>query len=124
MEKMAYLTSLAYPESSGGSGPGYLTPLISYLTVGNVYSKQPCLVKSISHTIESDVSWDIDVQVPMSILVSMQVRLLDKELYTYEGMKEGDNVFKLYLQSESPYEQSEANQALGAIQKALPFLTG
>ena len=98
MGKMAYLTSLAYPESSGGSGPGYLTPLITNLTIGSVYTKQPCLVQSISHAIESDVSWDLLVQVPMSIVVSMQVRLLDKELYTYRGMESNDIwPFSLYL---------------------------
>ena len=72
---MAFLTSLAYPERSGGSDPGYLTPLITMITIGNVYRKQPCLVQNITHTIEGDASWDIDKQTPMSVVVNLGVSI-------------------------------------------------
>ena len=96
MQKMAYLTSLAYPLSSGEhGGPGYLTPLVTELTIGNLYRKQPCIVQTLTHTIESDASWDIDRQTPMTIAVTMGIRLLDKKLYTHQRM--GDEQFTLYL---------------------------
>ena len=91
MQKMAYLTSLAYPESS----EGYLTPLVTELSIGKLYVKQPCIVQTLTHTIENDASWDIDQQTPMTILVNMGVRLLDKRLYTHEGLK--SDLFTLYL---------------------------
>ena len=125
MGKMAYLTSLAYPESSGGSGPGYLTPLITNLTIGSVYTKQPCLVQSISHAIESDVSWDLLLQVPMSIVVSMQVRLLDKELYTYRGMESNDLwPFSLYLKDtrRASAQAGAENQSIVENIAAVPML--
>jgi len=93
MQKMAYLTSLAYPEASDN----YLTPLVTNLTIGKVYTKQPCLVQGLTHTIESDVSWDIDEQSPMSILCAIDVRLLDKEVYTNQNMKGATDPFGLYL---------------------------
>ena len=96
MQKMAYLTSLAYPLSSGEhGGPGYLTPLVTELTIGNLYRKQPCIVQTLTHTIESDASWDIDRQTTMTIAVTMGIRLLDKKLYTHQRM--GDEQFTLYL---------------------------
>jgi len=99
MQKMAYLTSLAYPESSGGSGPGYLTPLVTEVTIGRVYARQPCIVQSLSHTIEGDTSWDIDHQTPMSVVATLQVRLLDREHYTYDAI--GNDRFRLYLKDAS-----------------------
>jgi hypothetical protein len=53
------------------------------------------LVQSLSYSIDTDTSWDIDKQLPMAVMVDMDVRLLDKKLYTYEGMKL--EPFKLYL---------------------------
>ena len=97
MEKMAYLTSLAYPESSNN----YLTPLVTNLTIGKVYIKQPCILQGLSHSIESDTSWDIDYQTPMSIVCSLEVRLLDKEVYTYQNMKGADFPFSLYLKADA-----------------------
>jgi len=99
MQKMAYLTSLAYPEASDN----YLTPTITNLTIGTVYMKQPCIVQNLTHSIEGDTSWDIDEQTPMTISVSLGVRLLDKRLYTYQGVKElvdsDRSPFGLYLHS-------------------------
>ena len=103
LEKMAYLTSLAYPESSNN----YLTPLVTNLTIGKVYTKQPCLLQGLTHTIESDVSWDIDVQSPMSILCAIDVRLLDKEVYTYQNMKGATHPFGLYLEQEMNFVAAE-----------------
>jgi len=104
MKKMAYLTSLAYPESSNN----YLTPLVTNLTIGKVYTKQPCLLQGLTHTIESDVSWDIDFQTPMSIVCSVDVRLLDKSVYTYQNVKGNLAPFSLYLLRDA----GEARQAL------------
>ena len=101
MSKMAYLTSLAYPESTNTpntGGMGYLTPLVTQLTIGRVYRQQPCIVQTLNHSIEGDTSWDIDHQTPMSILVNLGVRLLDKKHYTHAGMRDHKiRPFNLYL---------------------------
>ena len=107
MQKMAYLTSLAYPESSGGSGQGYLTPLATELTIGKLYTKQPCIVQNLTHTIENDTSWDIDQQIPMTISVNMAVRLLEKKLYTHAGMR--DDQFTLYLKDVKNLEHLQSD---------------
>jgi hypothetical protein len=75
--KMSYLTSLAYPETTGN----YLTPNIFKVTIGLVYHKQPCILQSLTHTIESDTSWDIDRQRPMTIKANIGLRLLDKKAH-------------------------------------------
>ena len=117
MKKMAYLTSLAYPESSDpapGASQGYLTPLVSDLTIGNLYKKQPCIVQSLSHTIEEDTSWDIMSQTPMSVLVNLGVRLLDKKLYTNEGMRVDNHPFGLYLGNIAPLREEWQRQGAAA----------
>ena len=78
LQKMSYLTSLSYPENTSG----YLTPTIVNITVGKLYNNQPCLVYSISHTIENDASWDIDSELPTRIIANIKLRLLDKTEYT------------------------------------------
>jgi hypothetical protein len=76
--KMNWLTSLAYPEKTDN----YLTPTIFKFTIGNVYSNQPAILQSLTHTIDNDASWDIDREHPMSIETNLSLRLLDKIHYT------------------------------------------
>jgi len=78
VQRMSYLTTLAYPENTGN----YLTPNIFQVTIGRTYKEQPCLVQSITHTIENDASWDVDDQYPMRIVANVKLRLLDKKIYS------------------------------------------
>ena len=124
MKKMAYLTSLAYPESSNN----YLTPLVTNLTIGKVYTKQPCLLQGLTHTIEPDVSWDIKEQTPMSILCALDVRLLDKEVYTYQNMNMtgATHPFRLYLgapQIDDERQPEWARQGAAADESTAAMLT-
>ena len=75
---MSYLTSQAYPTSTGN----YITPNIFNVTIGNLYPKQPCLLQSLTHTIETDASWDIDHQLPTRIIANINLRLLDKTTHS------------------------------------------
>ena len=79
LDRMSLLTSFAYPKVSRGTN--YQTPSIFKVTIGKLYTVQPCILQSLTHRIEEDVSWDIDEQIPMSVKCNMQLRLLDKKSY-------------------------------------------
>jgi hypothetical protein len=80
LKKISYLTTQAYPTHTGANGK-YLTPNIFMVTIGDLYKNQPCLLQSATHTIENDSSWDIKEQLPMRIITTIQLRLLDNEVY-------------------------------------------
>ena len=75
---MSYLTSQAYPTSTGN----YITPNILNVKIGNLYPKQPCLLQSLTHNIENDASWDIDSQLPTRIVANVNLRLLDNNTHS------------------------------------------
>jgi len=81
IQKMSYLTSNAYPTSTGN----YLTPNILYVRIGNLYPKQACILQGLTHNIENDVSWDIDYQLPTRIIANVKLRLLDNKTYSPEN---------------------------------------
>ena len=78
IQKMSYLTSQAYPTSTGN----YITPNILNVKIGNLYPKQPCLLQSLTHNIENDASWDIDYQLPTRIIANVNLRLLDNNTHS------------------------------------------
>ena len=78
IQKMSYLTSLAYPTTT----ENYLTPNIMQFTLGKIYYKYNCILQSLTHNIENDVSWDIDEQRPTRIVANIGLRILDKEIHT------------------------------------------
>lgn len=108
MQKMSYLSSLAYPKSSNN----YLTPLIFKFTIGKLYIDQPALMMSVNHQIEDDISWDIDRQLPMTITSQMGIRLLDKEMYTYQSLRDKNTPFTGTRLSEAKYMPSR-NTVIG-----------
>lgn len=75
--KMSYLTSLAYPEVTNN----YLTPNIFKITIGQMYYQERCILQSLSHTIDNDVSWDIDRERPHMISSNIGIRILDKKIH-------------------------------------------
>ncbi len=81
-QKMTYLSSLAYPANNNN----YLTPLLFEFTIGRLYINQPALLMNLSHTIDEQTSWDIDNQLPMTVNSSLSLRLLDKQVYTYQSL--------------------------------------
>jgi len=78
IQKMSYLTSQAYPTTTGN----YITPNIFNVKIGNLYPKQPCLLQSLTHNIENDASWDIDSQLPTRIVANVNLRLLDNNTHS------------------------------------------
>lgn len=52
------------------------------VTIGNLYKNQPCLLQSVTHTIENDSSWDIERELPMRVIANISLRLLDKNEYS------------------------------------------
>jgi hypothetical protein len=79
LDRMSILTSFAYPKLSRGTN--YQAPSIFKVTIGKLYTVQPCILQSLTHRIEEDASWDIDEQIPMSVKCNIQLRLLDKKSY-------------------------------------------
>lgn len=82
-QKMTYLSSLAYPANNNN----YLTPLIFEFTIGRLYINQPALLMNLTHAVDEQTSWDIDSQLPMTVNSSIGLRLLDKQVYTYQSLR-------------------------------------
>jgi len=79
--KVNYLSSLAYPQ---GYRDGYPTPTIFKLTLGNIYVRKPCILQNLTYIYHDDkTSWDIHEQLPVSIQVTANVRLLDDAAHTH-----------------------------------------
>lgn len=76
-QKINYLTGLCYP---AGYADGFMIPPFTQLTIGRLYLDQPGNIKTLSYTIDDNVSWDIDEdsQVPMGINVSVTFAVIEK----------------------------------------------
>jgi len=72
-QKMTYLTKLAYPEVTNN----YLTPRIFKITIGKIFNREECIIQTLTHNIENDVSWDINEQLPMTFTSNIGIRLLN-----------------------------------------------
>ena len=58
--KIEYLTSLCYPLDYVGS-PGYVQAPFLFLTLGDMYSKKPSFIDSLTYTIPDNGTWEIGV---------------------------------------------------------------
>lgn len=58
--KIEYLTSLCYPLGYVGS-PGYVQAPFTFLTLGDMYSKKPSFIDSLTYTIPDNSTWEIGV---------------------------------------------------------------
>lgn len=76
-QKINYLTGLCFPSSYSD---GFMVPPFVQLTIGRYYLDQPGYIKSLSHTIEDNTSWDIDddAQMPMGVTVNMSFAVIEK----------------------------------------------
>ena len=76
-QKVNYLTGMCFPASYTD---GFMVPPFTQLTIGQLYVDQPGYIKSLSHTIEDNTSWDIDedAQMPMGITVNVSFSIIEK----------------------------------------------
>lgn len=76
-QKINYLTGLCFPASYAD---GFMVPPFVQLTIGRYYLDQPGYIKSLSHTIEDNTSWDIDEdsQMPMGATVNVTFSVIEK----------------------------------------------
>jgi len=76
-QKINYLTGLCFP---AGYSDGFMVPPFVQLTIGRYYIDQPGYIKSLSHTIEDNTSWDIDddAQMPMGATVNLSFSVIEK----------------------------------------------
>lgn len=80
-EKVNYLTGMCFPASYSD---GFMVPPFTQLTIGRLYTDQPGYIKSLSHTIEDNTSWDIDPdnQMPMGVTVNVNFSIIEKAQVT------------------------------------------
>ena len=122
--KVNYLTSLAYPLETIG---GYIKPTIFDITLGKIYTKQPVILTSLTHTLDKDVSWDIDEQLPMYVTCNVKLRLLDKKLYTHQNVMESFDIYgssallngNLKLEDAKDRVKAEVSTTLSTISDSL-----
>lgn len=77
-QRINSLTGLLFP--SKYSDDGFMIPPIVKLTLGDFYTDQPGYIASLEHTVEDDVSWEIDEgsQVPMTVKISITFDVIEK----------------------------------------------
>jgi hypothetical protein len=76
-QKINYLTGLMFPSDYVD---GFMLPPFVQLTIGKFYVDQPGYIRSITHTIEDNTSWDIDAdrQMPMGVTVNINYSVIEK----------------------------------------------
>ena len=80
--RVNYLTSLAFPKEISTSG--FMTPPLFKLTVGDIYSNQPCYLNSLDYTfVDNDIT--VDQKVSKLIKVNMNISLLEKVTRVYDS---------------------------------------
>jgi hypothetical protein len=79
-KRINYMTGLVFPY---GYNKGILQPNIVRMTIGNIYSDQPCYITSLNTSFtELSETWDIDSEVPISALLSISANLIEKDTKT------------------------------------------
>lgn len=76
--KVNYVTGLTFPASYNN---GFMVPPFVKLTIGNIYLDQPGYIRSLTHTVEDDTSWEVeaDSQVPHGILMNVGFSVIEKK---------------------------------------------
>jgi len=84
--KINYITGLCYP--SRYDQFGFMIPPFVKLTIGDLWRDQPGYLKSLSHTIEDGMSWEImeDSQAPHGIVMNVTFAILEKNQMDSGGM--------------------------------------
>lgn len=75
--KVNYLTGLCYPSTYAS---GFMVPPFIKLTVGNLYQDQPGYIKSLSHQIDDNTSWEITpgYQLPHGLTMNISYAIIEK----------------------------------------------
>lgn len=76
--KVNYLTGMCYPSLYDKFG--FMVPPLVKLTMGDFYRDQPGYIKSITHTIEDGISWELENghQVPHGVTIQISYAVLEK----------------------------------------------
>lgn len=76
-KKINYMTGLCYPAAYDH---GFMVPPLVKLTLGDFYRDQPGYIRSLTHVIEEDTSWEITpgLQVPQGITMNISFAVLEK----------------------------------------------
>jgi hypothetical protein len=76
-KKINYITGLCYPAAYNN---GFMVPPLVKLTIGDFYRDQPGYMRSLTHTIEDDTSWETTpgLQVPQGITMQISFAVLEK----------------------------------------------
>jgi len=86
-EKLNYLAGLTYPTWKKIGNTSRMDAPFTALTIGNMFSKTPGYINSLSYTIEDNVSWDIDKnnQVPQVVNVSVTFTHIGRHKLASQG---------------------------------------
>lgn len=108
-EKINYLSSLTAPDYSNN---GYIRGNIVKLTIGDYIDNQPGIIEGITHNIDDNVPWEINLegkddigQFPHILKAQIRLRLihngLPKKGYKFIGV---DGKYDSFRQKELPFE--------------------
>jgi hypothetical protein len=74
--RVNYLSGLAFPKEVKN---GFMVPPLFNITVGGIYDNQPCYIETLDYNFLDDTTtFDIEMEVPFAINVTMQLSLLEK----------------------------------------------
>jgi hypothetical protein len=77
-QKINYLTGLCYPSTYA---TGFMVPPLVKLTIGDYYRDQPGYIRSLSYSIDENISWEITPgsQIPKGMMVNVTYSVLEKK---------------------------------------------
>tara|TARA_B100001123_G_scaffold436924_1_gene568191 strand:- start:1798 stop:3930 length:2133 start_codon:yes stop_codon:yes gene_type:complete len=86
-EKLNQLSALCYPDfelyenGTDTSGHVMVAPFVHF-TLGDLWSKQPCLIESVSTTFSDNTTWELDdgKRLPKDISVGLELTWLGKQI--------------------------------------------
>lgn len=76
-QKINYITGLCYPSTYS---TGFMVPPLVKLTIGDFYRDQPGYIRSLTHNLDENISWEITPgsQVPQGIVMNIGFSVLEK----------------------------------------------
>lgn len=75
-EKINHMTGLCFP---AGYSNGYMVPPFVKLTIGGIYHDQPGYIRSLTHAVEENTSWEVDgKQVPHGVTMNIAYSIIER----------------------------------------------
>jgi len=82
-QRVNYLSGLAFPQDVKN---GFMVPPLFKITVGGLYDAQPCYLENLDYDfLDEAITFDVDRQVPHSVVVNMQLSILEKRSKFYDS---------------------------------------